>query len=400
MKTLIDSLSSVDGWSGPAGSSFSLNQHPDYISEYGTNSLVIHIPANSMNQPVTKSFASIDLSKCTEVVLSIWSRELKRVNVNVPSDYFYKITFDGTHQFMLPTNLAFESVTFGINGWNAATQITITPTTNNEDWLIISGCYGLYDDIPLDIMVGMQMGLQNAVTRLLPNNIPIGTVSCPAGVSSVTPSATTYLDRGAVVYISDGVNSETHQVERFDESNVWFTSLYDGKTTKFAHTVVPIQLTIPVVFGTMEKEAVVPCIAIWGMSQKTSQDTQDTLIVEDSMDPSGGAALRRMPWMQEFKMLVDCEARSNQVLAIAARAARMFLASSRVWINGRANEMPYPSDSVYIEPKEDVAMIPKLQYEIEIEVHEERAQRAWVNRVSGETLTYTFQRANLNTVEP
>ena len=45
-------------------------------------------------------------------------------------------------------------------------------------------------------------------------------------------------------------------------------------------------------------------------------------------------------------------------------------------------------------------MIPKLQYEVEIEVHEERAQRVWVPHVAGETLTYTFQRSKLNTVQP
>ena len=300
MKVSIDPLSSAAGWTGPAGSSFTLCQHSDYIAEYMANSLVIYIPAGSMGQSFTKSFASVDLSQCTEIVLSVWSRELRRVNTNVPSDFFYKITFDASHYYMMQTNLNFESVTFGINGFTAANQITIVPTTNAEDWLIISGCYGLWDDIPLDIMQGMQLGLQNAIAKLLPNNIPIGTVSCLAGDSSIDPSATTYLDRGAVVYISDGANSETHQVERFDENMIWFTSLYDGKTMKFAHTGVPIQLTIPVVYGVEEKEAVVPCISIWGMSQKSSQDTQDTFVVEDSNDPTGGGSLRRMPWMQEF----------------------------------------------------------------------------------------------------
>jgi hypothetical protein len=400
VKVTIDQLTAAGGWSGPAGSSFTLNQHTDYIAEYLPASLIIHIPANSLGQSFTKSLGTVDLSACTEIVMSVWSRELRRVNTNDPADYFYTIQFDGTHQFMLPTNLAFESVTFGINGWTSANQITIKPTTNAEDWIIISGCYGLWDDLPLDIMMGMQMGIQQAITTLLPNGLAIGTASCLAGDASLVPSATTYLERGAVISITGGGHSETHQVERFDETGVWFTSLFDGKTMLYPYTGGAVALTIPVRFGTMEKEAAIPSISIWGMAPKDNQDTQDTFIVQDSMDPTGAAALRRAPWMQNFTMIVDCEARSAQLLALASRCARMFLASSRCWINGRAHDMPYPEPSVYVDPEEAVAMIPKVQYTIEIEIHEERSVRVWAQPVTGQTLTYTQKQGKLGTVNP
>jgi len=400
MKLALDLLTSATGWSGPGGSGFTVNQHADYIAEYLAGSLIIHIPAGSMGQAFTKSIGPIDITGYAEIVMSVWSRERKRVNVNRPADYFYKIQFDATHQFMLPTNLSFESVTFGVNAWTSADRITITPTTNAEDWLIISGCYALYDDLPLDMMQGVQLGIQQAVNQLIPSGIAIGTVSCLAGAISIAPSSFKYLDRGAVVTITGGGHSETHQIERFDEAGVWFTSMYDGKTTLWPYTAAAFALTIPVVYGMMEKEAVIPAITIWGMASKDNQDTQDTFIVEDSMDPTGAASLRRMPWMQTFKILIDCEARSAQLLALISRCARMFLASSRVWCNARAHEMPYPAPAVYVEPDESVVQIPKLQYEVEIEVHEERALRTWAPAVTGETLTYTQKLGTLGTVAP
>ena len=118
------------------------------------------------------------------------------------------------------------------------------------------------------------------------------------------------------------------------------------------------------------------------------------------MAPDGSGALRRMPWMQNVKVLVDCEARQSQVLALAARCARVFLASSRVWINGRAHEMPYPDTGSYVEPEDAVVQIPKIQYEVEIEVHEERDVRTWLSPVTGQTLTYTQKSGTLGTVLP
>jgi len=400
MKLVLDQLTATVGWSGPAGSGFTINQHPDYIAEYLPGSLIIHIPAGSAGQAFTESLGTIDITGYGEVVLSVWSRERRRVNVNKPSDYFYEIQFDATHQFMLPTNLNFESVTFGANGWTSVDRITITPTTNAEDWLIISGCYALYDDLPLDMIQGVQMGIQQAVATLIPNGLPIGTVSCLAGASSIAPSSFRYIDRGAVVTVTGGGHSETHQVERFDETGIWFTSMYDGPKMLWPYTAAAFALFIPVVYGTMEKEAVLPAISIWGMASSDNQDTQDTFIVEDSQDPTGAASLRRMPWMQNFKILIDCEARQHQVLALISRCARMFLASSRVWCNARAHEMPYPSPAVYVEPDEAVVQIPKLQYEVEIEVHEERALRTWAPAITTEVLTYTQKLGTLGTVIP
>lgn len=391
MKTTLDILEDVTGWSGPAGATFTVNDHPQYIADNLDHSLVIYIPAGSSGQDFAKALTPVALGACAEIVLSVWSRNLRSVGTSQPTGFSYKISFDGAHEFMLPTGEGFDSASFGINGWSSADQITITPTTDGEDWLIISGCYAIEDDYPLDVMVGVKAGIEKAVASLLPNGVAIGTVTCSANAPFLIPSSTLYIEKGAVLYVEDGATSETHQVERFDGDQIRFTSLYDGAAMKYAHSIRPLSLLVPVEYGVQEQEARIPCITIWGMAQANAQSRQDTFTVEDSIDPTGSGAVRRTPWIQNFKILIDCEARQHQLLAMISRCARRFLASSRVWINGRANELPYPGDAVYIEPKESVVMIPKLQYEINIEVHEERESRTWMNKVTGETLTYTYK---------
>jgi hypothetical protein len=397
MKVPIDMLNVTTGWGGTAGAGFSLNQNPgDCMAEYQTASLLIYVPPNSQGKTITKAISpSVSLAGCTEIVLSIWSRELKRTRLPNPAAYFYQITFDGVNYFMLPTNIAFSDVTFGINGWGPATQITIVPTSNNEDWLIISCCYALWDEQPLDILQGVQIGIEWALPQFLPSGgIPLGTIAaCAAGATSVVPSFKTYLERGAVLLFTNGSVSETHQVGRYDEASgaVWFTSLFSGSSMVNAFSGASAYLLFPVQYGVQEQEAAVPGITLWTMAGRNSQDTEDVYQYEDSLSPAGAGAMRRTPWMQRYKVLIDCESRSHQNLALMGRIVRRFMAQNRVWINGRAHDVEYPDDAVYLEPKEGVVNIPKLQYELDVEIHEERAARVWAPAVSGNaTITVTM----------
>lgn len=400
MKVELDLFTSVTGWSG-AGVDFSLNDHNKYIAEYQTKSLIIHVPAGSKGVAITKVLTPVDISSCREIVLSLWSRCLPQVKMITPSDFNYTIQFDDTHIFMLPTSREFTTESFGIDGtWDVVDQITITPTTDKEDWLVLSCCYGVWDDTALDVMQGVVLGLEAAVKVVSPNGLAIGTISCAAGAVSLHPSAQTWLEKGVSVYIEDGVNSETHQIERYDGVSIWFTSLMDGKTIKHAHSIRPMFLKIPVNYGVMEKEATIPAITVWGMGSKNNQDRQDLEQIIDSLSPEGAGAVRRTTWSQKIPILIDCEARQHQLLALVASCARMFLSSNRVWINGRAHDLDYPDQGVYVEPKDSTVMIPKIQYALDVEVREEREYRTWMPAVTGQTLTYSIHRGTLDTGTP
>ena len=93
--------------------------------------------------------------------------------------------------------------------------------------------------------------------------------------------------------------------------------------------------------------------------------------------------------MQQYEILIDCEAKSVQVLALLSRIVRWWISSNLVWINGRRNDMPYQSETNYIEPSEETMQIPKIQFTIQIEVHEERANRTFLNAFTTPIYTVT-----------
>ena len=389
MKTTIDTLEVTTGWACAGGTiAVSLNQHPEYIADNLAASLLIQVPAGNINK-VLKKTVSVTLTDCTEIVFNVWSRG--KGSVNQPGmlpPMPYKIKF-GTNEFYIPLSKGFNDVSIGLNGWTAVTEISITPLFDDDDYLIISGMYGIRDEYPADVFAGVKAGIERAVSTLSPKGLLVGTCSCVAGETSIALSAYTYIDRFATILIDDGANSETHQIEKFDEGatkRLWFTSLKDGKAIKYNHTTAPVYLALPVEYGTMQKEAIIPGIAIWGMESTPDQNEVDSNEIWDTYNVNGSTALRRTVYRQKYQVLIDCEARHGKVLAVLSRLVKWFISQQVVWINGRKHDIGYGNAAVYIEPPESVEMVPKLQYTIEIQTAEERNLRTFAHEASTATL--------------
>ena len=387
MITPIELFTSATGWVGPGGSTFNVNQVPDYIANYLPGSLIIYIPPNSAGQGFVKTVAA-SFPGASSIVLSVWSRQLRRVNQNKPADYAYEIDFGNSNIFMLPTPMEFDAVDIGLNGWSSVTQIKIIPTSNAEDWIILSGCYAVADDYPLDVFVGAQAGIQQALASF---SLPvIGSKVLIAGQTSIPFSPwPQYLERGAVIKITDGVNIERHQIQRWDETGIWFTSLYDGQALAHAYNPGTITLEIPVEYGVLEKEAVIPAITIWGLNPVPDQSTSDVSTIVDTYTPSGGAAVRKAGMQQTYELLIDCESRSVQILALAARIVKWWIGQQTIWINGRRNDLSIDFDSVAIDPPDSTIQIPKIQFRIKIDAFEDRQSRTFMSAFTTPAFNFT-----------
>jgi hypothetical protein len=387
MLTPIDTLTSAAGWTGPVGATFTVNQVEEFIANNLGASLVIYIPPNSLGQSFVKN-VSASFPGASSIVLSVWSRQQRRATQNKPADYAYEIDFGGGNVFMLPTPMTFDAVDIGINGWTDASQIKIIPQTNNEDWLIISGCYAVTDEYPLDVYSGIQDGIRQALaTFTLPT---IGSKTLAAGATSVAFSPwPSFLERGAVLKFTDGTHTEYHQIQRWDESAVQFTSLYDGQALKFSYAPASISLWIPVEYGVTEKEAVVPAITIWGLNPVPDQSSSDVGTIVDTFTPSGGAAVRKNVMQQTYEVLIDCEARQVQTLALLSRAVRWWLGGQSVWINARRNDLRIDWQTASVEPTEATIQIPKIQFRIEVDAFEERQARTFLPAFTTPAATFT-----------
>lgn len=390
MKTTIDTLVSATGWTGPTGAGFSVNQHPEYCADNWASSLLIHFPANSSGLSFKKTLsASVDLTACSEVVLMIWPRI--PAQADKPADYQYRISFDGAVWYLLPTVRGFSSVSIAVHGFTSADRIEIVPLTNTENWLIISGCYGISEDLPLDLMAGIKAGIELKVTEMEPTGVRLtGTVTGTLNEETGLASVDQHIGQGAVLTFARGTaREEKHQVKEFDGAEMKFTAAFSGIQLLFTHAEDTIDLELPVAFGAQETEGFYPGITVWGTASEDAQDFSDIGEEFDTVTLAGAAASRRPGWLQGWHCLIDCEARGAWILHMLARCVRRFIASSRVWVNGQPIEIIAKPTAAYIEPDESAVMVPKLQYDIAIAVREERAIRIYEASAGTATLTVT-----------
>lgn len=388
MKVELDSLDSAAGWTLTGSVSASVNGHPEFVADALAGSLLVHFPVGSKGMGISKAL-DVDASGCSEVTLSVWSRNFGGTLGLDPAGHRYSVAFEATKAYCLPLPFGFDSVDFGIDGWTKATKLEVLALTDDEDWMVLSACYAVREDLPLDLFSAVKAGLEAKVLEVAGKGIPAGKVTCAAGADSVTLSEYGYIDRYCTLLIDDGANSEVHRVNRYDRPSLWFGAAGDGVRTKYAHAAADVYLALPVEFGTEETEAVVPGISVYGMASADAQTDQDTFTVIDTLNLLGGAAARRVQWLQEYDVFVDCEARHSYVLALLARAARRWMAGSVLWVNGRKLELMCSESGDYVEPDSAVDAIPKLQYRMKVSVREERADREYLPATALRTLTFT-----------
>ena len=381
MKTRIEDCTSLTGWSGSAGVTAILNAIPDYIAESLAGSILIHFPAGSLGQTFSKAVTK-DITGADEIVMTVWSRNKKAKQYQQPTDFAYTVKFAAGQEFCLPTFDGFDDVAFGVNGWTSVTEVTITALTNDEDWILISDILAVKDDYPLDLIDGLKAMIRKAADEVCQSVIPVGTVTCLSGDTAIgyLGAVYKYTDRFAVLKITDGINTEYHQIENYDEGTakpLRFTSRYDGESMKFAYTAAQVSIWFPVEIGQYEAEAVIPGVVVWAMSPASAQNEADNLNIVDTVKLDGSGAVRRNVATEEYEILIDCEARHAKILALLGRCVRWGLNSNRVWVNGRKYDLNN-FDQNYIEPTEAVEAIPKVQYTVKIQVREERALRVYL----------------------
>ena len=382
MKKTIELFTGTTGWTLGSGMDVSSNGHKDFVADELGTSLIIHFPG-TIGLSATKS-AVVDVTGMTEIVFHTWSRYLRKLEYKVARDFAYTIDFGGGHIFYLPFFDGFTDVAIGINGWTGITQVKITALTDTEDWIILSGMYAVKDEYPLDVFAGVKSGIEAALSELSPSGIATGRVTCSAGDVSVQVTGVQDLvDRMAVLRIG----SELHQIQDFDGQSIRFTSRFDGAAMLSSHASEQAYVALPVDYGVEEKEAAIPGVTVWGMAPYPNQDEQDIAVITDTFAIDGSVAERREIFMQEYPILIDCEARTPEVLVLLGRAVRWWSSSNKVWVNSRKHDMKYSDPPEVIEPEEGVEMYPKIQYLVRIEVHEERAKRTYVPAWTSNVMT-------------
>lgn len=390
MRKTIDTMTSLTGWtSNGTLTAYGLNYNPDYIADNQASSVIFKIPAGNLNKYITKTI-TIDVTNYDEIVLWVWSRNLSSPasNFNKPSDYYYSIDFGGS-AYYIPTRSPLSMVVLSCSGMTGLTRIRITALHNVEDYFLVSSIVAVKEENPYDAYVGLKTALETEIVSRYGNGYQLGTTSATTGDKSINITGSKYfLERYAVIKIKDSVNSEIHQIDRNDETNFYFSSLYDGKTIKHDYTNADIYLQFPVEFGQDTIEIKLPSITINGITPELIRRGSALEDVFDSQKVSDGSmTVRREGAIFKYHFLLDCEARHDETLGIISEITRKFLAKETLWINNKKYRMVWEGSPTEIMPTEAFDIVPKIQYMFSMEMIEGLYARQSLTKVTTDNLT-------------
>jgi hypothetical protein len=384
MKKTVDALDSTTGWTNDGIgtiTALSVNQIPDYIAGINTGSLVISIPSGN-NGNYIKKLVTFNPAGYTEIVFHIWSRNKANegLDYKLSNEFAYKITFDDKNEFYVPTFNGFKDVGIYIKGLSVVTEIKITALHNDNDYIIISNMVAVRDEIPVDIYDGVKEQLIYELNRVYPQyddgvankGLLIGTITGTAGDDFIYNAAGfNWLDKYAVIKIDDGSNSEIHQIIETDQEQFKFNSEYDGAALLHSYTSANIYITIPVEKQMAEKDIILPGISISGMSPEETLRTSKIEEKRDTFNVNETVKSRLTPVLFSYIILLDIEARQDELLALGSLACRSMIGKQFCWINGRKINIFPEGLPVYLPAIQGYNEIPKLQYSMRIELKED-----------------------------
>lgn len=400
MKLLIDALDSITGWTGYSGASiYGLNEIPDFIAGLG-NAKSIIFKFNALNSYVEKTI-NVDVSNYDEITFHFWTRTQKNkgLDYRLSTDFVYKIDFGTGTEYYIPTYYTFSSVTIDVSSLTTLSRIRITALHSSEDYIIMSNMITSKDEFPRDIFIGVKEQLEYDANKIYPKveagvldkGILLGTASGAVNDKSIILTTSyKYLDKYAVIRIDDGVNSEIHQLDKNDGLEFYFNSMYSGLKLLNNYTNANVYLIIPAEYGLSEKEIILPCFSIWGMNPEEINHATKLDNIRDSFKVDETVQSRLSQVNFNYPILIDCEARQNELIAIMSKVVRNMIAREYFWVNGKKVNIKNAGASTYIEATEGYNQIPKIQYTMNIEIREEIFDRETQVKTITNNITYNI----------
>jgi hypothetical protein len=372
MNLLIDGFTSLTGWtSNGTISADSINAHKEYCAGGQTTSIIFKIPTGNTGKYITKTI-SVNLSDYNECIFWIWSRNKNANTFQEVSDFCYKIDFGGTAVYV-PTFSGFLPVIFSIRNETTATRIRITALHNDADYLIISNMMAVAESLPLDIY----SGIRTALLAEFASDLKVcGTITGFQYDKHVTITGTNYyLERYAVIYISDGVNTEIHQIRETDGDGKYkFTDMYAGQELLHNYLAANVYLYIPIEYGVDSTEILLPGIIIEGLTPENILRTGTVEYIQDTYTSSGSDS-RREGGIYKYQIMLILDARHLEILNYMSAKVRKYIGKQKLYINNIDAEMVLVDIPTYIEPTDPNVVIHRINYIFSVEYKEDLYER-------------------------
>lgn len=396
MKLSIEEFISASGWTSSDASKISvqgLNEHQDFIAGGNAASLMFKFVADSSGEYIEKT-VSKDVTDYDYLVLSVHSvrQPNNGTQFDLKANFLYQFDVNsGMTDYMIPVYSSMTQAVFDISAINTITRVRITSNTNLADYLVCSHMVAVKDQIPADIFIALKESIDTLITDKLDQKYLVGTVTATAGDVEIKIAGTrNYLDKYAVVEIDDGANSEIHQLMSNDELTYKLGGMYEGNTLTNSFAAANVYLYFPCEYGVLQKEILLPGIAISGMAPTPIKRGGKIERVLDSYDASSGVRERFDDQINEYNITIDCEARHDDLIAEMSELVRTVIARKLIWCNGQPLDIDFLNPPQYIAPVEGYNEIPKIQYTAKVEIKEKIWDRETLPVTSTVTGTVTI----------
>lgn len=367
MKLNIDHANSLTGWNISSPSTIQLNEFDALIAGLNDNSLLVKFSKDDTTRILSKTYTAIDVTKYDTLIFSIKSENFGR-SEQIVGQFEYKIKINNTDEYYIPIRDTFTDINIDIESVTSINRIEITKLTASDDYIWLSEILVEKENVILDLLNAVKEHIEYEINKAVGNGVILGVVSSVSGDLSVTVGSFDYLEQYAVIEINDGVNSETHQIDDIDQvGNITFNSNYDGKAIINDFTDADFILKFPVYINPDEQEIRIPGIVLWGFTPTPVYNTGKLDKIIEAYNIDGSFSQRSEGQMLDIGVQIDCEARQYSLLDIMSRAVRFWLEKEITWVNGRFHETSWRDAPIEIKPPQGIDIIPKIQYNVNIE---------------------------------
>lgn len=375
MQRRIEAFDSLTGWSINSPSTVFLNTFPSLVATLrNTVSLAATFDRADTVRTLTKTFAPVDVSDYQFFVFHMWSENKGKQEYlrSVEAEFDYKIRLNDTAEYFIPLKTTFTDININIEDITTIDRIEITALHSNTDTIVLSEGVVEFEQMPEDLLDEVQFHLEYYLNRNLGNGVLLGTINTTAGDTTIDTSGYPHLDRFAVFLITDGTNSERHQIaEVNDVSNVaTLTDNFDGTSITNTFSGAQIYVTFPVYINPDETVVRLPGISLWGITPESVLRTGKLDRFIEAYKTNGEVVERIEGHIWFYTILMNSESRSAGLLSSMTKAIRDFIANELIWVNGRKHELYFETIPTENRPQSGVDIIPSVQYQASVEVIE------------------------------
>lgn len=376
MKTVIDNMTALTGWSVSGTGLIEVANWTHLAADYLGSQMFVTLSANEV---LSKTFSPAKSTGYGHLSFSIVMKPFPLSQL--PTGYWltFKV-FSGVNskEYYVPNITQFDFVSFDCP-YTTIDKIEFTAQTGLT--FFISNIINYEDQLPYDLYQAVKAQIEQNITA--GDKVSVGSLTGSAGATTATiANPASYVDK----YSKISFGGESKELRSINHVAGGPVSITLDSALAGSHTSAAVSLEIPVVVEANEKIALVPGIAITdSFAPQEASEFEQYSTINDSYTTDGFVRSRRTGTTWEFTVNIRASARQAKILEICGKILRKsFPQTSQIWINGRRHESRLDSFE-FIDYDGATDILPQINCIIKVYITEE----SWQEETQTQSIDWT-----------